>query len=148
MKIAFREKPDVVVPVTSMADIAFLLIIFFLLTSSLVKESGLDIDLPQAKEAKEKQLREKNVAIDKRGQIYFNGVPVTAAELKVQLSELLKGAVSEEDKVVSIKGDEKAPFGDVVTVMDVVTGLEGRIVIISETEGSGKETEGKGKVRP
>ena len=144
MKIERKHKPALVIPMAAMADIAMLLLIFFLVTSTLVKEASIKIDLPDAEAAKEQEPQQKSVTIDENGAIYYNGVPVSGAELKAQLTKALARAATDKDRVVSLKGDRNRPCEAGVTVIDIVTELQGFIAIISETREEVREDEDGG----
>ena len=68
-----RLRPEVSIPIVSMADIAFLLIIFFMLTSTLIRETGVDVDVPKAEEVE--PLPETDVAVEVRGHTDAMGDP-------------------------------------------------------------------------
>ena len=148
MRIQTTQKPDLVIPVGSMADIVFLLIIFFMLTTTMVKESGIDLTLPQARKTEEKKVREKSIIVSKSGQLYLNGVPMSADQLEAELARLLKDARTDDDKSVTIKGDKSAEYQNIVTAIDIVNRLDGILVLIMEEERGGAEPPAKVTATP
>ncbi|MFN3604653.1 MAG: ExbD/TolR family protein [Leptonema sp. (in: bacteria)] len=84
-----RNKFYVSVPMSSMADVAFLLIIFFMATSVLKMDADLPIDLPEAKGGELKDV-DINISIDKNQNYYYDNIPVTKSELiaKIQVKKL------------------------------------------------------------
>ena len=140
MKIKTTQKTDATIPLASTADVAFLLIIFFMLTSTMVKESGIELTLPQAKKTEQKKMREKSITISKKGQYYFNGVPMSPEAIEQSLGESLKDAKGDEARSVTIKADKSIEWQTVVTAIDIVNRLDGILVLIMEEEGSGAAT--------
>ena len=112
----------------------FLLIIFFMLTSTIVKESGIELTLPQAKKTEQKKVREKSIVISKKGQYYFNGVPMSPEAIEQSLADMLKDAKDDEARSVTIKADKTIEWQTVVTAIDIVNRLDGIMVLIMEEE--------------
>jgi len=126
-----RLRPEVSIPIVSMADIAFLLIIFFMLTSTLIKETGIDVDVPKAEEVE--PLPEADVAIEvtATGEIQVNNRVVTMEQLPFALTvELEKSAT----KVVTIRGDEKSLYGTMLPVLSAVGGQGASIRLAGEQQ--------------
>jgi len=104
------------VPTSSMADIAFLLLIFFMVTTIFKMEDGLPIALPRAETA-QKQEREKimHIWIDGGGNIAINDKLVRV----LQVEDILVTMLSERpDIIVAFNADDRAPYGVVSDVMD------------------------------
>jgi len=100
---------------TSMIDVVFLLLIFFLLTSIFSKPS-IPLNLPEADTARVAAEPEVSVAIKKDGGILLNGQDMTAPELFVALTEVYKKSATKDLSLIS---DKEAPFGRAVEVMDM-----------------------------
>jgi biopolymer transport protein ExbD len=104
------------VPTASMADIAFLLLIFFMTTTIFKMEDGLPVTLPRAETA-QKQKREKimHIWIDGGGRISINDKLV---EVK-QIEDIMLNMLSERpDIIVAFNADDRAPYGVVSNVME------------------------------
>ena len=95
-------------------DVLFLLLIFFMLTSSFVYQPGIKIDLPKA--VTSEVIKEKNIVIMLTGEntVYLNNKIITMKELL----ETLKNSLYAERPVL-IKADKKASLGRVVQIWDV-----------------------------
>ncbi len=112
----FKSKAEI--PTASMADIAFLLIIFFLVTTTMNMDKGLGLTLPAAGEGKE--VPRKNIAhvwINAIGEIALDGVVLTGRfqELRGEVERRLR----ENDKlIVSVKADEQTEYRYFVGVID------------------------------
>ena len=104
------------VPTSSMADIAFLLLIFFMVTTIFKMEDGLPISLPRVETA-QKQKREKimHIWIDAGGNIAINDKLVRV----IQIEDILVTMLSERpDLIIAFNADDRAPYGVVSDVMD------------------------------
>lgn len=99
-----------------MADIAFLLLIFFMVTTIFKMEDGLPVTLPRAETA-QKQNREKimHIWIDGGGNIAINDKLVQV----LQIEDILVAMLGERpDLIVAFMADDRAPYGVVADVMD------------------------------
>ncbi|MDP6504456.1 MAG: biopolymer transporter ExbD [Planctomycetota bacterium] len=92
-----RRKAEPDIPVVSMSDIAFLLIIFFLVTTNFVKESHIKLKLPKAETGEDEDKIQINVSMDQDGELWLNGKPT--ASLKVDLGKLLGDKKGDKRKV-------------------------------------------------
>ncbi|HUS80801.1 MAG TPA: biopolymer transporter ExbD, partial [Armatimonadota bacterium] len=115
MRLRSRLQPMTPLPMATMADVAFLLIIFFMLTSTFARDTGLDIALPKAMTSESLPKREVTIWVNQQGQVRINENWIRPEDLMAALqAELAKGSV----KGVTIRGDERVPYGTIVTVMD------------------------------
>lgn len=99
----------------SMTDIVFLLLIFFMLTSTLVTSSALDIVLPKSK-AQSVKRQDVTVSIHADQTIKVNEKKVSESELERMLLRTV-GALPEA--VIILNADESVPTGMTVKVMDI-----------------------------
>jgi biopolymer transport protein ExbD len=116
VKFEKNQKIENKVPTSSMADIAFLLLIFFMVTTIFKMEDGLPVTLPRAETA-QKQEREKimHIWIDGGGRISINDKIVDV----IQVEDILLNMLSERpDLIVAFNADDRAPYGVVSDVMD------------------------------
>ncbi len=114
MKFRGPGREDSKVEMTSMTDMVFLLLMFFMVSSNFIPlDDKLDIKLPDSK-ATSKQTHKPNIIeININKEIFFNGVSVTYGELEKKLDEIGK------DAIVVIKADKRVTHGDVVRVMGI-----------------------------
>lgn len=103
--------------ITPMLDIVFIMLIFFIVTTSFVKESGIDPNRPSAQSVLPKSHANILIGVDTRGQIWIDRRPV----LLNQVRQLVESSVVEnpESSAVLI-ADELSPAGVVLDVMDQV----------------------------
>lgn len=117
--------------VTPLVDLVFLLIIFFLLSTTFRVAPGIRIDLPEASSQKIRTERKEIIlTVDSSGAVYLNKYPVEPEALSVRLAA---SAQEDRDTTVLIKGDRNAGFGRMVDVLDRVkhAGLY-RIAILTQ----------------
>ncbi len=103
-----------VLDIAPLIDVVFLLLIFFMLTSSFIFQPGIKINLPKA--VTSEVLHEQNVVITvtSGNLIYLNDKAITSKELTRHLKQIAK-----ENKPLLIKADRKASLGRVVEVWDI-----------------------------
>ncbi|KAB2810254.1 ExbD/TolR family protein [Phaeocystidibacter luteus] len=100
---------------SSMTDLVFLLLIFFMLTSTLVTSRALDLILPKSN-AQTVKRNDVSVSITADLQYSVNGTNVSQAQLE---NELLTAVVGNPEAVVVLYADESVPTGKTVEVMDI-----------------------------
>jgi len=118
---------------TPMADIVFLLLIFFMLSSAFIVQPGIRLRLPKAVSTEIDLGRSVIVDISVSGALFVNDAKVTIEELPQAMSIALAAA---REKMAIIKADKDVPHGMVVQVMDMakLSGAE-RLVIATEPKG-------------
>ncbi|MDO8845932.1 MAG: biopolymer transporter ExbD [Methylicorpusculum sp.] len=118
-----REKLEI--SITPMIDVVFLLLIFFMVTTTFNKETALNIKLPQAEgEEPEQQPKVINLTIDAQGTYYLSGDDGLPRELVNQKKETLKGelqklAVVSPNLPFIINADAKTPHEAVIRALDI-----------------------------
>ena len=134
MRLRSRLQPLSPLPMATMADVAFLLIIFFLLTSTFARDTGLDIALPKAMTSESLPKREITIWVNNQGQVRINENWVKPEDI---ISTLRAEFARAQVKGVTIRGDERVPYGTIVTVMDAAKVLGADITLAAEVaEGS------------
>lgn len=83
-----REEADEDVNVTPLLDIVFIMLIFFIVTSTFVKEPGIEVDRPEAVTTEERKFAKIIVAISSEDEIWINNEMVTLEEVRVRVEEL------------------------------------------------------------
>ena len=98
----FNEKPKrrVIINITSLIDVLFLLLIFFMVTSTFLEQPGMKLELPSAKSAEISQVEKLVLYIGPGGEIIFNDQTVVAVmdiAKRAGLEKLVVGTTMEED---------------------------------------------------
>jgi len=132
MLLEKRKVRTAEIPTASMADIAFLLLTFFLVTTSLNLDKGLGLTLPPQGQAK--PVPKKNIAsllINATGGVMLDGQEIDIPSIR----EVIKQRLAENDKlIVSIKTDRNTKYQAFVSVLDQVQMAEAPRISIAEPE--------------
>jgi len=115
MKIRGRNKVNASFNMSSMTDIVFLLLIFFMLTSTLVTVSAIDVLLPKAGGKTENQTSVA-VSITSKSEFYIDKTKVSERNLEAQI---LDKVGQDTKKTVVIRGDKNVPYEKVMKVIDI-----------------------------
>jgi len=107
------------VDLTPMLDIVFIMLIFFIVTSSFVRESGVEVNRPQASNVVSQKEAGIFIAITSANDIYIDKRMVDAERVQATLEHLL---LDKPDASLVIQADEHAYNGTVVKVMDAAKG--------------------------
>ncbi|MEE1899006.1 biopolymer transporter ExbD [Flavobacterium rakeshii] len=110
---------------SSMTDIVFLLLIFFMLTSTMVTTNALDLNLPNAK-GKTENNQSVSVSITKDLEYYIDKEPTAEEALEPKLLELLSG---DENKAIVLRAEKGVPIENAVMVMDIAKRNKFKIVL-------------------
>ena len=130
MKLRGRNKVSAEFSMSSMTDIVFLLLIFFMLTSPAITPEALDLILPKAK-GKTTNVQNISVSITKDLQVYINDERVSSSSLEQKLKEKLAGV---EDPTIILRAEEGVPIEKAVTVMDIANRNRYKIVLAVKPE--------------
>ncbi|HEY5603156.1 MAG TPA: biopolymer transporter ExbD [Gammaproteobacteria bacterium] len=119
-----NRKEELDVNMTPLIDVVFLLLIFFMVSTTFDRESKIDVTLPQAAvEAPNQQNEIIEITISSDGMFYINGKRVINKQITTLKQALLKVANGREDPPILISADAKATHQSVVTVMDAARQL-------------------------
>lgn len=127
MNLQTRNKVEASFSMASMTDLIFLLLIFFMLTSSFVTPSGLPVNLPTS-QASTIEVQKVSVTVTKDLQYFVNDRSVSRATLEGELKSKLAGP----NGVVVLHIDESVPTRDLVYVAGIATKLEARVSIATK----------------
>ncbi|TXR52137.1 ExbD/TolR family protein [Reinekea thalattae] len=126
--VAAREEAQV--DLTSMLDIVFIMLIFFIVTSSFVRESGVEVNRPQAENSVSQKEAGIFIAITDANDVYIDKRVVDVERVQATLEHLL---IDQPDASLVIQADEYAYNGTVVKVMDAAKGAGvGNIALATE----------------
>ncbi|MGA0248256.1 MAG: ExbD/TolR family protein [Schleiferiaceae bacterium] len=115
MNLKNRSKVSAEFNMSSMTDMVFLLLIFFMLTSTLVTTSALDVILPKSK-AQTVKKSTVTVTINPDLQVSVNSDIVDKSLLE---TAILEAAASDPEAVIILRADESVPTGETVRIMDI-----------------------------
>lgn len=131
MALKKRSKVNAEFNMSSLTDIIFLLLIFFMLTSSVVSPNALNLKLPGRSDSPSTASNQKldDVRIDQSGNFYLNSRRIDEIELESRLQAKATGNYS-----MFISPDKEAPVEGVVTIMDMAMRLGINGVLAAEEE--------------
>jgi biopolymer transport protein ExbD len=115
-KFTKKSKTESKIPTASMADIAFLLLVFFMVTTVLKLEEGLPIALPKAEAAQD--IPRENVVhiwVDRTGKISINDMIVTVTSVEGIVAQRIR---ANPGIIVAFYTDENAPYGVMNDIME------------------------------
>ena len=137
MKFKRPNKYDLIINTTPLVDVVFLLLIFFVITPILENSNRIEINLPKATvEQVESSFQALEVAIERDGGVFVNGLPILNSNpmiLKKELESLSRGDMS---LPVVLYADGEVSHQSVVNIMSIIknVGFEGlQLAIESET---------------
>ncbi|MCB0422445.1 MAG: biopolymer transporter ExbD [Bdellovibrionales bacterium] len=116
-KSARSKEDESAIDLTPMLDVVFIMLIFFIVTTSFVKESGIEVNRPQAATAQKKSKANILIAISKGGEIWVQKRKIDVRSVRANVERM--HAESPEGAVV-IQADKESRNGLLVQVMDQV----------------------------
>jgi biopolymer transport protein ExbD len=115
---------------SSMSDIMFFLMLFFLIVSTLVNPSVIKLLLPRASSVQTMSKQQFTVDISKDKEIYLNNKPIAFENLESQLRILLSGVT---EATVVLRVDNSLTVQDLVDVLEIGNKLKVRMVMAAKT---------------
>jgi biopolymer transport protein ExbD len=127
MGLQSKHKVDSAFSMSSMTDIIFLLLIFFMLTSSFITPSGLPVNLPSS-ESSDIVMQEITVTVTKDLKFSVNDRVVSREQVKSELTNLLKDKRGQ----VVLHIDKEVPVEHLVEIGGIAAGLEANVTIATK----------------
>jgi biopolymer transport protein ExbD len=128
MALKRKNKVSASFSMSSMTDIVFLLLIFFMLTSTLVTTNALDLVLPKSNAQTVKKQR-VSVSINENFEYFIDKEMVELKYLEAQLMEKMTG---QDEQVVILRVDKSVPLEHAVEVMDIAYRNKFKIVLATQ----------------
>jgi len=127
MQLRYRKKRRVAIDISAMIDVVFLLLLFFLVTSTFLESPGINLDLPDAESSSAEKTDELKLVINRQNQVFFNGTTISKKEFPEKLKKSLK---NNENKTLVIEADETTDYGLVVHFIDAarLNGIKNLII--------------------
>ncbi len=129
-----RNKTEAEIPTASMADIAFLLIIFFLVTTNFNQEMGLSLTLPPVSDAQEVKVRQKNILniwVNAAGEILLGDEIVNLQQIQPEVSRRL---AENPLLIVSLKADRNTDYDAFIQVLDELKKSDAKKISLAEPD--------------
>jgi biopolymer transport protein ExbD len=123
MKLKGRNKVSPDFSMSSMTDIVFLLLVFFMLTSN--SPNALDLLLPKAK-GKSTNTQNVSVSINKNLEYFVNNQKINGEYIEIELKKALKG---QEKPTIILRAEESVAIKEAVNVMDVANRNNYKVIL-------------------
>ena len=130
MKFRKKSLPKAGVDMTPMIDIVFLLIIFFMVSSTFIKNRGIKVSLPKSATSQSQSDNKIIISIKKNGEIYLNNQIITGNLNEMLRNERLKNG----NDVIIIKGDKEVSYKKMIEVMDSAKAVGLDRIILATTK--------------
>ena len=115
-KTVIHEKLMVTLNMTPLIDCVLQLLIFFMLSSSFVLQTGIHVDLPKARAPRLQDEQNIIITITRTNEIFLNDEKITTEQLP---NSLLEKVTKSKDKTVLVKPDRRVETGKLVEVMGI-----------------------------
>ncbi len=132
MQLLEKKRKKAVINITSLIDVLFLLLIFFMVSSTFLEQPGMKLELPETKSNAPEKIENFILEITPGGAMTLNGQSVIIDNLEEKFKAMLPNV---QEKSLVLKADKNVPHGSVVRVMDLakLSGLE-KIVIATKVQ--------------
>lgn len=125
MNLRGRNKVTPNFNMSSMTDIVFLLLIFFMLSSPVVTPEALDLILPKAK-GKTTNHQDISVSIDKNQNIFINAERINKEHLELELQKRLG---NQENPTIILRSEQSVPIQEAVSIMDIAQRNKYKVIL-------------------
>ncbi|MCP4725796.1 MAG: biopolymer transporter ExbD [bacterium] len=131
MKLRAKKRKRVLINITSLIDVLFLLLIFFMVSSTFVEKPGMDLELPESETSTMKEIKDLVLQITPDGKVTLNSEEITMEVIEEKLREEheLNTAAA-----LILKADKEVKHGVIVRVMDAAKLAGIPRIIIATTE--------------
>jgi len=125
-----KEQIKSEINITPFTDVILVLLIIFMVTTPLIIQSGIKINLPKAKQGDSLAEKQTTVTIDRNGEVFLNDRKMEMTDLKNNLQTYVK---DQSDRSVIIRADQDTKYSFVIQVLDIAkqAGI-GKISLIVE----------------
>ncbi|NOX08726.1 MAG: biopolymer transporter ExbD [Gammaproteobacteria bacterium] len=122
MNLRMKKNDELDVNLTPLIDVVFLLLIFFMVSTTFEKEALMHVDLPESVTAPIESIDQPlSITINAEGQYSVNDKDLASTELSVLSTAIAAVAGEQKDLPVLIRADARTPYQAVITAMDVVS---------------------------
>ncbi len=142
MKLQAHFKEEPTVDMTSLIDVVFLLLIFFMVSTTFEQQAVLKVDLPEASavDAPDEQAERLELVIDHSGLMYLNDQQLIDSDARTLRAAFEEAAGDKRDLPLILRADRETPHHFVVTAMDVAgqLGFRNLSIATDRTTGTGE----------
>ena len=142
MRLQHHTKEEPTVDLTSLIDVVFLLLLFFMVSTTFDRQALLKVDLPEASlvEDRVEMPESLELVIDSEGRMYLNDQRLIDSEARTIRAAMKQQAGDERSIPLILRADRQTPHHHVVTVMDVAAqlGFSNLSIATDRTDGPGE----------
>ena len=129
MPVRKKKRMSLILPTSSMGDIAFLLIIFFILASNFMKTANVDAEKPSSEEVDSVEDAQVSVIVDTAGKFYVQGIEVSQGEIESAVTQ----AVGEHrEKPVHLLVDKSLTRQQYMPMMEALGATGVKVVLVGD----------------
>ena len=125
------DEPIAAINFIPMIDISLVLLIIFMVATTFVNVTGIDLKLPKASTSKNAENKSVTVQLNMQKDVFLNGEKSNWDQLKAGITAKLVGA---KDRAVVINIDRGVEYGSAVKLMDIVNQCDAAIVLATEVD--------------
>lgn len=126
MKFPRKAREPVDINLAPLIDVVFILLLFFVVTTTFTRETLLKIDLPEAVsgvQPEEQYIIPLEILVGQEGNYAVNGKTLASSDLNSLMAALIEASAGDKELPVTLSADGKAPHQAVVTAMDAASKL-------------------------
>lgn len=131
MEFEGRSRIHAHLDITPLIDIVFLLLVFFMLTSTFLVPEAIELDLPESGSASVMETTPITISLDQTGQLALNGELIKLDKLRIAIEPLLK---EDADSAITLKSDAHTEVQQLLKVMDEIRAAGGSNVALATTQ--------------
>ncbi|KPK89985.1 hypothetical protein AMJ80_09005 [bacterium SM23_31] len=131
MQLKKRKSRKILINITSLIDVLFLLIIFFMVSSTFVEKPGMDLELPESETSTLREIKDLVLQIQADETMFLNNKPVEWSNVKDFLDQEYQ---QNPEAALILKADKEVKHGSVVQVMDIAKQVGIKRLIIATRE--------------
>ena len=135
MKFQRERKYLVAFSYASLTDVVLQLLIFFLLSSTFVMQSGIKVQLPKAVYQEQESKSEIRITLASNGQIFLNNQQILKSSLRPELAQLIKDS---QNTLIVLEADQNVTIQQTVDIMDVAKAAGATRFLIATQPSEGR----------
>jgi biopolymer transport protein ExbD len=140
LKLQHHAKEDPTVDLTSLIDVVFLLLIFFMVSTTFERQAFLKVELPEASAVEDRtdQPEQLELVVDRDGRMYLNNERLVDSDLRTLKAALKQQAGEDRSLPLILRADRQTPHHFVVTAMDAAAqmGFQNLSIATDRSNGS------------
>ncbi len=117
--------------IAPLIDIVFLLLVFFMLTSTFMTPEAIELELPESNSAEVSEIKPIEILLNDKGELALNGQAIDLAGLKAAIEPLI---ATHSDVAITLKSDARTSVQQLLGVMDEIRAAGGSNIALATTQ--------------